>query len=384
MLGRACPLAYRYSLAQLAQVKPTVGVQTAYVVGGLYGNVNAQQAVFALADREAAATGVRPLLCWNGDFNFFNGNEDLFLGINSAIMADPHSIATAGNIEREVSADGGDGGCGCGYPPYVSDGVVDRSNAIMEGLRAVAHAEGRSADMASVVAWLQALPRFAKLEFSGSDLAVAVIHGDASSLAGWSFAAEMMLPPDGQLLGSLGIDPAVDGPEGPHEFTSHADISAAFEGAGVDVFACTHTCLPFGQDFTVAASNRGGSGGSSGSGGGDGRRTGVIMNNGSAGMPNFRGDPAGLITRISTTSSAAEAFGRGDGGAALYGTRVKGAYVEALPLEFDTEDWLQTFLGTHPAGGAAHTSYWDRMANGPSFFAVHQANRIGLARANTL
>ena len=89
----------------------------------------------------------------------------------------------------------------------------------------------------------------------------------------------------------------------------------------MDIFACTHTCLPFAQRFPGAG--RGGRGGkkrTAGQGGGgegggvtpwgeqegaisytvDGQNDGVIFNNGSAGMANFEGKKWGLVTRISS------------------------------------------------------------------------------------
>lgn len=40
--------------------------------------------------------------------------------------------ATAGNVEVEASGTGSEAGCGCGYPGYVDDNVVHRSNQIVE------------------------------------------------------------------------------------------------------------------------------------------------------------------------------------------------------------------------------------------------------------
>jgi hypothetical protein len=92
----------------------------------------------------------------------------------------------------------------------------------------------------------------------------------------------------------------------------------------VDIFACTHTCLPFAQRFPGAGRGRGkkkrtagqGGGGEGGEGEGgvtlwgeqagaisytlDGHNDGIIFNNGSAGMANFEGKKWGLVTRISS------------------------------------------------------------------------------------
>jgi hypothetical protein len=45
--------------------------------------------------------------------------------------------ATRGNVEAELASDE-DAGCGCAYPDYIGDDVVDRSNQIMTRLRATA------------------------------------------------------------------------------------------------------------------------------------------------------------------------------------------------------------------------------------------------------
>ena len=49
--GRACPLAYRYQPAALAQPAP-LEAATLYVVGGLYGNLPALEAVLERAEQE--------------------------------------------------------------------------------------------------------------------------------------------------------------------------------------------------------------------------------------------------------------------------------------------------------------------------------------------
>ncbi|MEO5698280.1 MAG: hypothetical protein ABIQ60_14230, partial [Burkholderiaceae bacterium] len=63
--GRTCPLRYRYGAGAIADAEPQV-VRTLYVVGGLYGNLPALDAVEALAGAEPDP----PTLCFNGDFNW--------------------------------------------------------------------------------------------------------------------------------------------------------------------------------------------------------------------------------------------------------------------------------------------------------------------------
>jgi len=83
----------------------------------------------------------------------------------------------------------------------------------------------------------------------------------------------------------------------------------------------------------------------------------VIANNGSAGMPNFRGTSFGLVTRISVRASAG----------ALYGARAAHLFVEAVPLDYDAQAWRQRFLAQWPAGSAAHASYYERICDGPRY-----------------
>jgi hypothetical protein len=114
-----------------------------------------------------------------------------------------------------------------------------------------------------------------------------------------------------------------------------------FADAKVDVFACTHTCVPALRSFDF------------------GRGMGVVANNGAAGMPNFTGARHGLITRIGVRPFA--------GRERIYGTQVQGAAIEALRLEYDHQRWVERFLAHWPAGSPAHASYFRRIAEGPRF-----------------
>jgi len=151
-----------------------------------------------------------------------------------------------------------------------------------------------------------------------ADCRVGVVHGDADSLAGWRFD-----------VAALG-DPA-----------ARPWLRSAFEQADVDLFASTHTCLPALRRFAIPAG-----------------REGCVVNNGAAGMPNFKGDLAGLCTRISTMPSPHPV---------LHETRVAGAYVALVPVRFDAERWRAEFLAQWPVGSAAFVSYFQRITTGPAF-----------------
>jgi hypothetical protein len=155
---------------------------------------------------------------------------------------------------------------------------------------------------------------------------VAIVHGDAESLAGWSFSQEALARP-----------------------LASARLSPYFEQANVRVFASSHTCLP----VAAACESR------------HGRC--VLINNGAAGMPNFEAGSFGLITRIASVPSPA-------GAAALYATRLSVLHIEALPVRYDAARWLEQFAANWPPGTAGHESYYRRITQGPRY-TLHQAVR---------
>lgn len=230
--GRSCPLSYQ-TRPEALNAPAQVRAETLYVVGGLYGNVQALRRILGMVAEEVDAGLPRPELVFNGDFNWFNAEPSLFREINSAVLA---HRATLGNVELELVDPTDGAGCGCGYPPWVDQVTVDRSNRIMERLQPVA----RSCQ--ALLSCLGRLPMHLRANVGG--LGVAIIHGDPESVAGWGLALESM-PPAG-----VGCD----------------RITEWFRRANVDVFACTHTCTAYVQDFLI-----------------DGRR--LVLNNGAVGMP---------------------------------------------------------------------------------------------------
>ena len=213
--------------------------------------------------------------------------------------------ATRGNVETELAAPEAGAGCGCGYPDWVGDDTVQRSNRIIERLRATARR------LPHALAGLAALPMH--LTAQVGDARIAVVHGDADSLAGWSFSQEALATDDG---------------------LRHA--GEAFHAAGVDVFASSHTCLPVLQCFP----------------GGQ-----VLVNNGAAGMPNFGGERYGLATRIALSPAADSS----------YGVRRGALFIEAIPLRYDAPAWQRRFLQQWPPGSDAYESYFGRIVDGPRY-----------------
>ena len=302
--GRSCPLHYRYAPASFAR-KAEAECETLYVVGGLYGNEAALDRVLKLFDREAG----NKRLVFNGDFNWFNVDAARFESINRRVLA---FDALRGNVETEMdSAHSGteDAGCGCAYPPWVGDGVVERSNRIMRRLRATA------AQFPEITQRLTALPMTRRVDVGG--LRVAIVHGDAESLAGWGFAQESL------------------------QGRSHRQqVRTWFDAAQVDVFASSHTCAPVLHALPIPGR----------------AQPALVLNNGAAGMPNFSNDGAGLLTRISVRPF--------DGLGRRYGQTRSSIHMDAIAIEFDSAAWQQSFLQQWPPGSDAHVSYWERIVSG--------------------
>ena len=325
--GRSCPISYRYQASDLAGGE-VLDAGTVYVVGGLYGNVVALEAVEEMAARDPAGPVT---LVFNGDFNWLDTSPGRFAALNDGVFA--HHV-TAGNIEMELGAPAAGGGCGCGYPDYVDDETVSRSNAIMERLQATA------AQFPETGHRLARLDRYLLVRVGGER--VGVVHGDPEHLAGWRFALEAMEPPDDALRRALRCDAVPTTPV--HQ------IEGWFREAEVRIFACTHTGLPFAQDFAV-----------------DGRPH-VVINNGSAGLPSFADTTYGVVTRISADLEPPRE--------SLYGMGLGALRCDALPVRFDAGRWLEWFLEDWPPGTPGHEAYRNRIAHG-SGLALEQAARGG-------
>lgn len=297
--GRSCPIRYQYGAAKIAQA-PAVKCDVLYVVGGLYGNSFALDAIEAMAAQEQGQVRI----CFNGDFNWFNKSPEDFVHINQRVLK--HDCIL-GNVEAELGEPLDVADCGCAYPENVDQGVVDRSNFIHTELKRVAQQQP------DLLHALLKKPFFAR--YAVGHLKVAVVHGDGDSLAGWRF------------------DPV-------HlKRAEEAGWRAAlFEKAQVNVFTSSHTCsaafhhepLPGGQ-------------------------TGLISNNGAAGMPSAGID--GLLTRISTAPFSNKAY-------VLQSTQLNGVWVEQVRVQYDQAAWQQHFLSQWPEGTAAHTSYFKRISEG--------------------
>ena len=300
--GRMCPVDYRYPPAALAR-KADFVASTLYIVGGLYGNLAALDALEHLAASEPAPAA----MVFNGDYHWFDAEPDWFAEVERRV-ADHRALR--GNVETEIARHDDIGaGCGCAYPESVDDGVVQRSNEILADLKRTA------ATMPAARERLAQLPMH--LVAQVGSLRVGIVHGDAASLAGWAFAPDRL-----------------DAPE------ARGWLAEVQRQSRIDVFASTHTCLAALRDLTLA------------------RRRLTVINNGAAGMPNFAGTRFGLVSRISTLPSPHPT---------LYGLVRQDIHIDAIALDDDQPTFLARFLARWPDGSPAHVSYYRRIAEGPDY-----------------
>ena len=236
----------------------------------------------------------------------FNGDIHWFDAEAKSFKEIEHEIAkralTAinGNVEFELAS--GQNGCGCFYPSCTDAGAVDRSNLIHARLRELVRQECEH--------FLDIFKKRAKCELVSVGTAnVAITHGDEKFLAGWGCSRENLATKARQDELNLWLKE--------HKF---------------DVLACTHTCAP----AAIALEN------------------GVVINNGAAGMPNFASELYGLITRVALSPSKE----------AIYSTKVGKIYVEALPIRYDTAEFLKWFDQIWSKKSPAAISYRGRIANG--------------------
>jgi len=311
--GRSCPPAYRYRPEALAQPARLVA-DTLFVVGGLYGNLAALRAVLERAQRERDGAAA---IVFNGDFHWLDVGPEDFRTISETVLGQ-HAIK--GNVEAELASDD-DAGCGCAYPAYIDDAVVDRSNLIIARLRETAQR------FPELVSRLGGLPRWLVANV-GADR-IGIVHGDPESLAGWRLALEAMEPGDTVVRQQVGWR---------GQPTAPAEVRDWFHRTDVSVLASTHTGLPYAQDFLVAGRRR------------------LVINNGAAGLGNFAGTTDGVLTRLSSNPQPPAD--------SLYGITIGALRCDALPVRFDPLWWRARFLAQWPPGSPGHRAYFSRVTGG--------------------
>lgn len=240
---RACPLDYRLPTDALNGV-PAGRANCLYVVGGLYGNHFALDAIEMLATAETEPVEI----VVNGDAHWLNARSDDVWALDRRIARYP---AIKGNVEAELARGAESAGCGCSYPPYTDPGIIERSDAIMATLQRA------SQSLPSVSARCAALPL--ALVFAVGAARVGIVHGDTMSISGWAFARENLDSPD-----------------------QRASLREMLSVCDVDILTSTHTGRPAMREL------------------GTGSRPRLLANNGAAGIGHFPGKPCGIITRIAT------------------------------------------------------------------------------------
>ena len=290
--GRSCPTDYALP-PQHFEAEPWGRWDTLYVAGGIYGNPEALKALALLAAGERAS-----LVVCNGDLHWFDKTAQDF--IHTEDLAKDY-LKLIGNVEAELRRERDSGaGCGCAYPDCVSQEAVDRSNLIHRELKEafMSLPEGK--------ALLENRPGVAIVEVGKEK--VAISHGDEQSLAGWQCSRESLM-----------------------EAGRQAELAGWMSGQGIRVLATTHTCAPAALAW----------------------EHGAVINNGAAGMPNFKGQLWGLVTRIAVSPHQD----------ALYRGKAGELFVEALPLRYEHEAFLKWFDRLWPQGSPAEVSYRERIVN---------------------
>ncbi|MCP5264503.1 MAG: hypothetical protein H6934_00200 [Burkholderiaceae bacterium] len=303
LAGRYCPTDYRLT-PSLFRAAPLIEADVLYVVGGLYGNLAALSCLEAIAAAESTA----PVLVFNGDFHWFDIDPTQFEAVDAGAR---RHVRLRGNVETELARDTDEAGCGCAYPPNVPDADVDRSNSILTELKSTARILGLAESLGR-------LPMVARAKVGGAG--VLITHGDDQSLAGWSLGADRV------------------------DASWRSGLSQRLQQLEARVIASSHTCLPVAR---VYGSPQGLSYAS--------------INNGAAGMANFRDDPRGLVTRIARANAGQSPV------APIYGADLGELRIEAIPLAFDMSSWLESFSRQWPANSAAAVSYLERIRLGPAY-----------------
>jgi hypothetical protein len=294
--GRICPTDYRIE-ADAFLSGPELSCDTLFVVGGLYGN---RFALDALEQLIAAEMGTIHVVL-NGDIHWFDCLPEDFSEIERRIT--PYQ-ALVGNVEFELRRTDDIGvGCGCAYPDNVSDAVVDRSNCIHATL---AHMLAQNPQLKAP---LQERASTAALRVGTQR--VAVTHGDEKLVGGWKCSRDSL-----------------------RDVLRQNELDVWMRVNEIAVLATTHTCAPAAIMLDARA----------------------VINNGAAGMPNFWGARYGLATRVGVMPSPL----------ALYRACVGGVFVEAIPLRYDHDAYLQWFDSRWPALSPAAISYRKRIEEGPT------------------
>ncbi len=297
--GRACPVDYRIASDAFAG-DPQRVCDVLYVVGGLYGNPFALDAIEELAAQEDQIDNV--LVVLNGDMHWFDKNAENFAIVEDRV-AERGYVPLVGNVEAELRRQEDVGvGCGCAYPDCTPDDAVSRSNRIHKMLSV---ALDERPDLKEL---LQGRPATMTVGVAGRK--VGITHGDEKLIGGWDCSRESL-----------------------QDIMRQDEVDSFMEANDIDVLVTTHTCAPVALRLA----------------------RGVIINNGASGLPNFEGEHFGLLIRIAEAPHAD----------ALFGANLDGLYVQAVPVRYDHDAYLDWFDGLWDECSPAAISYRDRIVEGP-------------------
>ena len=302
LAGRICPLDYSIDAKSFKNFM-TIENPTVYIVGGLYGNLEALKEIINMAKEEYNKYKSEVFIVFNGDMHWFDIEIEDFNKIEEMSSGCEKLL---GNVERELFRENDIGiGCGCAYPDYVSDDIVERSNIIHKKLKDTVNKLPKYKNIFS--------DRKMNIVIQLSEQKIAITHGDEQKLGGWECSRETLSNVDRQ-----------------------EKLNKWFKENDIDILATTHTCSPAALEI----------------------ENGIVINNGASGMPNFKNKIYGLITRISLYESDK----------AIYREKIKKLYVEAVAVKYNNDKFLKWFDNVWAIGSEASLSYRDRIVNGPDDF----------------
>ena len=285
-----------YAIAPEEWDKPPVAkCDVLYSVGGVYGNIEAMKTVREMVKSEEGDVCV----VYNGDYHWFDGTAENFLEVERLLEG---SIPMNGNVELELARLEDCGvGCGCSYPTTMSDAFVGRSNAIFGRMK-------ESVKNLPEVSALGNRPAWGVVEVG--EARVGITHGDESSVSGWGCSVENLQNP-----------------------ARKTKLDQFFSERNVDILSTTHTCAA----AALALPH------------------GVVINNGSAGLPEYKDKLFGLVNRVAKTPHPD----------AVYRAKVKGVFVEAVPVRYDQGAFISWFDSVWELDSPAAQSYRPRAIAGP-------------------
>lgn len=300
--GRVCPMDYKLT-QEMFEECDGAEINTLYAVGGLYGNIFAAETIKEIVE-DGRKNGEISTVALNGDSHWFDKEEETFFKVENIIKK---WIPMQGNVEMEMTRNSDIGaGCGCAYPDCVDDSTVERSNKIHGELKKIAEKNPE------LVAELKNRPKVKIFNVGGKK--ICVTHGDEKLLGGWGCSVDSMQSEE-----------------------RRNDIKNWMDRNEISVMAVSHTCSPvfagYGNENT------------------EGKSTAAVINNGAAGLPNFKDGNYGLISRISTFKSDK----------AIYRTEIDNIYVEAVPVKYSTPEFIQWFDRIWKTGSPAEISYRERI-----------------------